>query len=473
MSSIIKSGVDSTLATVDPIEKALHVLPKGVTTTSFDHNDATLDSFERLRVSEPRIVFEQNFGTILTSSLTTVWESTATASGTQALTTNLYGTELNTLTTATSGYWIQSYNHIRYAPGISTLFRTTFNFNDLITNVRQRIGMFTDQGTYPSTAGDGVYLEADGANISVVRRYLTAGGAGAEERVVQANWNRDKMNGTGASGITLDWTKAQHLVIEYQWLGAGTIRFGFETGAAGVVWVHEMVSVNVLSTTWSRTGCLPVRAEIVANGVLAQAGKLTLINCVVLQEGDINDFRHWRYFAGNSGTTGKTGGTAVGLYPLLSLRAASTNDLTKRARIIPASISISVLTAGTVGATPIRVALLMLPTPNTGATFATTIAGAVTTVDTVATSTTAVTGVSVWEAVIPNVVGTYTFDLKSMQDNANVIGYNAAGTVAITGSSVLTLAAGPMVAAFTAAASICASINWKELKMSEICTYYN
>ena len=226
----IQSGLDTTLVTIDPVTKAMHVLPKGVTNTTFNHDDFTLDSFERLRVSEPRIVFEYSFGTFLTSSATTIWESTATASGTQVLTTNLYGTELNTLLTATSGYWIQSYNHIRYAPGISTLLRFTFNFNSLITNVRQRVGMFTDQGTYPSTAGDGLYLEADGSAISVVRRYMTTGGTGAEERVLQANWNRDKLDGTGASGVNLDWTKAQHLVIEYQWLGVGTIRFGFETG---------------------------------------------------------------------------------------------------------------------------------------------------------------------------------------------------------------------------------------------------
>ena len=195
----IQSGVDTTLATVDPTYKAMHVLPKGKTTVNFDHDDFTMDSFERLRVSEPRIAFEYSFGTMLTSSATTIWESTATASGTQALTSNLYGTELNTLTTLGSGYWIQSYNHIRYAPGISTLLRFTFNFNTLITNVRQRVGMFTDQGTYPSTAGDGLYLEADGNSISVVRRYMTTGGTGAEERVLRSSWNKDKMDGTGAS----------------------------------------------------------------------------------------------------------------------------------------------------------------------------------------------------------------------------------------------------------------------------------
>jgi hypothetical protein len=141
-----------------------------------------------------------------------------------------------------------------------------------------RVGSFTDQGTFPSNAGDGFYIEADGQALSFVRRYMTTGAAGAEERVLRANWNKDKLDGTGASGITLDWTKAQHLVVEYQWLGVGTIRFGFETGTEGVVWCHEMVSVNALTQAWSRTGSLPVRAEVFNTGITAQAGKLTLIN---------------------------------------------------------------------------------------------------------------------------------------------------------------------------------------------------
>ena len=453
-------GNNAVNVNADSTYSALQVVQKGTSEVEFTHR--SLDSFERLRVSEPRIAFEYSFGALVPSSATTVWESTATSSGTVAVTTNLYGSEMNTLLTNGSGYWIQSYNHIRYAPGISTLMRFTFNFNDPITNVIKRVGMFTDQGTYPSTAGDGVYLEQDGSAVSVVRRYMTTGGTGAEERVLQGNWNLDKLDGTGASGVTLNWTLAQHLVIEYQWLGVGTIRFGFETGDLGVIWCHEIHSVNGLSVAWSRTGTLPVRAEVRSAGVLATAGKLTLINVVVLQEGDVADFRGWKYFGGNSGATAKVGGTAAGLYPVLSLRAASTNDLTKRARIIPTAVSITVAVVST-GATSLQVALLMLPTPNTGATFATTVGGSVTTIDTIATATTAVTGTAIWQAVIPNVVGTYTFDLKTMNDNANLIGYNAAGTVAITGPSVLTLACGTLTGTATVAATVVGAINWKEL----------
>jgi hypothetical protein len=458
----IQSGVTADLATVDPVLKALYVAVKNTLTTTHSHDDFTLDSFERQRVSEPRIAFEFTFGPQLASAATTIWESTAVASGTIALTANLYGQDLSSLLTNGSGYWIQSYNHIKYAPGISTIARITFNLNELVTNVRSRVGVFTDQGTFPSNAGDGLYFEADGQSLSFVRRYMTTGAVGAEERVLRSSWNRDKLDGSGASGITLDFTKAQHLVIEYQWLGVGTIRYGFETGLGGVVWAHEMQSVNSLTQSWSRTGSLPVRAEVYNTGITAQAGKLTLINVVVIQEGDVVDFRGWKYFGGNSGATGKLGGIATGLYPVLSLRAASTNDLTKRVRVIPTSVTITVAVVST-GATSLQVALLMLPTPNTGATFATTPAGSLVSIDTIATAATAVTGTAIWNTIVPNVVGTYTYDLKTMNDNANVIGYNAAGTVAITGPSVMCLAAGPLTGTASVGATIAAAINWKEL----------
>lgn len=431
-------------------------------TVSFNNNDFSKDSFERLRVSQPVVVFEDSFAALLPNAKTTIWEATATASGTANLTANLYGTELNTLLTNGSGYWIQSYNHIRYAPGISTLFRITFNFNQFITSVRQRVGMFTDQGTYPSNAGDGFYLEADGSTVSVVRRYMTTGAAGAEERISQANWNMDKLDGTGASGVSLDWTKAQHFVVEYQWLGVGTIRYGFETGQNQVVWCHQIVSVNSLSQSWSRTGSLPVRAEIYSTGVLATAGKLTLINCVVIHEGDVGDLRGWKYFGGNSGATPKVGGlVAAAWHPVMGIRAAATNDLTKRARILPTSVTFSVATVAT-GPTVLQVGLMMLATPNTGATYAVTTGGSAAVIDIAATPATAVTGTLIWSGLIPNVVGAYTFDLSTLNDNMNVIGTAASGAQAITGAGNLTVVAGCIQTA-TVGASVVASLNWKEL----------
>ena len=461
-------ALDTTIKGVDGVNalSLANPIPVRLSTSfenqiTFSPEDVMTDSFNRLRVSEPRIAFEYSFGAQTPTLATTTWESTAYGAGTEALTTNLYGVNLNTTAATATGRWIQSYNHVRYAPGVSTIFRGTFN---MITpnsaNLRQRIGMFTDQGTFPSTAGDGLFFENDSGVFSVVRRYMTQGATGTEERVLQANWNVDKLNGTGVSGITLDFTKTQHLVIEFQWLGVGTIRFGFET-SVGLVWCHKMVSANALAEAWSRTGSLPVRAECYNYGA-SVINSMTLINTVVIQEGDVADIRGWKYFGGTSGTTAKVGGTAAGLFPVLGIKAAATNDLTKRARIIPHMVTIVVSTVST-GATSLQCALLMNATPATGATFAVTTAGSVTTLDVAATATTAITGTAIWNAVIPNVVGAYTFDLSTLNDNMNVIGYNAAGTAAITGPANLYLAVGTLTGTATVAATIVASVNWKEI----------
>jgi hypothetical protein len=454
-------GINGTTIATDANPIPVQLTSTSANTITFNDDDAITDSFGRLRVSEPRIAFEYSFGAQTPTLATTIWESTAYGAGTEALTTNLYGVNLTTTVATGTGRWIQSYNHVRYAPGISTLLRFTFNMiSPNSANLRQRVGMFTDQGTFPSTAGDGLYLENDSGTISVVRRYMTQGATGTEERVLQADWNQDKLNGTGASGVTLNFTKAQHLVIEFQWLGVGTIRFGFET-AAGLIWCHKMISVNALAESWSRTGTLPVRAECYNYGA-SVINNLTLINCVVLQEGDVSDMRGWKYFGGTSGATAKVGGTAAGLYPVLGIKAATTNDLTKRARILPHMVTIVVAVAST-GATSLQCALLMNGTPATGATFAVTVAGATTVVDNAATAATAITGTAIWNAVIPNVVGQYTFDLSTLNDNMNAIGYNAAGTAAITGPANLYLCVGTLTGTATVAATVAASINWKEI----------
>ena len=456
--AFIQSGLDSTIATVDPTLKALFVLPKGVTTITPNLNDFSTDSFQRLRVSEPNIVFEYIFANGL---LTTIFESAAYGAGTLTQNTTAWTTELATTTASGTGYWCQAYNHIRYAPGMSSLFQITFNFNALATGLIMRVGMFTDQGTFPSTSGDGIFLEANGSTVSaVVRSYVT--GSGVETRIAQASWNMDKLDGTGASGITLNWTYAQHLIIEFQWLGVGVVRIGFETGSQEIIWAHQFLMANMQAVAYTRTGSFPVRAECYSTGSLGQAGKLSLICTSVFQEGLIAN-RGWRYFSGNSGTTLKTIGTPVGLYPITGLRALTTNDITKRTAIIPVKATFCVAVAATTS-TAMQWALLIVPTPMTGASYGVSAgAGSSVGLDQAVTSSTLVTGVTIASGVLPIAAGLYTVDFLEQVDNAIRAGQNQAGNLGITGQNCYCLAYGPLVTASGSAAQVAASITWKEL----------
>ena len=145
----------------------------------------------------------------------------------------------------------------------------------------------------------------------------------------------------------------------------------------------------------------------------------------------------------------------------MGIRAAATNDLTKRARILPTSVTFSVASVAT-GATVLQVGLMMLATPNTGATYGVITGGPAAVIDIAATPATAVTGTLIWSGLIPNIVGAYTFALSTLNDNMNVIGTVASGAQAITGAGNLTVVAGGIQTS-TVGAGIVAALNWKEL----------
>jgi hypothetical protein len=436
-------------------------------TVAFDRNDTTIDSFERQRNSLPSIVFEQNFSQ---APANPIFEQGAYGSGTLSNTANSGTTSLNTVATTTgNGYWIQSYQYVRYAPGISTLQRFTFTFAPLTANLTQRVGMYSDQaatGSAPSGIGDGLFLEAAGATINLVlRNYI--GGAVNEIRIPQSQWNMDRLDGSGPaagnpSNVNINWAVPQHFTMAFQYLGVGNIMMGFNTNF-GLIWAHKLTSVNVLATPYARTGSFPIRAEIFTTGTIPSAASLQLINMTVIQETDGSRKRGWRYFSGNSGTTASAIGTANALYPLLAMRALLTNDLTKRATFLPVRVGVTVAAIGT-GNTAIQWAIIAMPTPLTGATFGITPApSSVIEFDTAATETTAVTGEIIYSGTLPNVVGQYDIDLSNFDDNQIRAGQNAAGNLTITGQNVLCLAVGSLQGTCTVAPSIAASIIWKEI----------
>jgi len=441
--------------------------PDGAALVCFSKRDPSIDSFERQRNSLPSVIFEQNFSQ---APANPIFEGGAYGSGTLTNTLNSGTTNLNTIGTASgNGYWIQSYQYIRYAPGISTIQRFTFTFAPLTANLTQRVGMYSDQaatGSAPSNIGDGLYLEAAGTTVNLVLRNYV-GGTVNEIRVPQSQWNIDHMDGTGPlqgnpSNIQINWAVPQHFIMSFQYLGVGVIRMGFNT-PLGLVWAHEFVSVNSLATPYARTGSFPVRAEIYTTGTIAAARTLQLINMTVIQETDGSRKRGWRYFTGNSGTTASAIGTSNALYPLLALRAVLTNDLTKRATIIPVHVSISVLVVGT-GNTAIQWAVVALPTPMTSATFGISPApSSICEIDQGAAESTAVTGEILFGGTLPNVVGQYEFDLSPFDDNQIRVGQNAAGSLTITGMNVLALAVGSLQGTCTVAPSIACAMTWKEI----------
>ena len=108
----------------------------------------------------------------------------------------------------------QTFMRFNYQPGKSQLINMTFILDKSGggTGVQRRVGIFDDD--------NGIFLEDDEGTIKAVIR-SNATGTPVNTKVSQTSWNIDAMDGSGRSGITIDWTKSQILTIDYEWLEAG------------------------------------------------------------------------------------------------------------------------------------------------------------------------------------------------------------------------------------------------------------
>lgn len=226
-----------------------------------------LDAFGKLRVSQGNQLLDSKF---IFDKLPLIWDESATG-GASAATLNADST-ITLATTATSHSVIrQTKRYYIYRSGQSQMVVCSFQNILPETNITKRVGYFD--------ANDGIFLESASGVVNIVRRSSTSTGTSS---VVQSSWNIDKFDGTGPSGITLDWSKAQILIIDLQWLGVGRVRVGFEID--GVLFLaHEFLHSNSVSTTYMKTASLPVRYEISQSG--SGSGSLLQICSSVSREG--------------------------------------------------------------------------------------------------------------------------------------------------------------------------------------------
>ena len=254
--------------------------------------NAGLDAFGRLRVSSPASIFDskqvydeqpQLFSTyFINGGSVTYVQSKAVSEVRSGLAAN--GRSLR-----------QTKRYLNYQPGKSHLILLTFNGNGFVENATKRIGYFDDD--------NGIFLQLEGSGPSVVVRSNTSG-APVEEIVPQADWNLDKLDGTGPSGLTIDLTKAQILVIDFEWLGTGTVRVGFDIGQS-VVYFHYFEQANRNNGVYMQTPNLPVRWEVENTGVPPVEPLLESICCSVQSEGGLGPLSTIR--SADRGITAKTG----------------------------------------------------------------------------------------------------------------------------------------------------------------------
>lgn len=105
----------------------------------------------------------------------------------------------------------------------------------------------------------GIFAAGSGASVSICLRSSCTGSI-VDTEVAQADWNFDKMDGTGPSGKTLDFTKVQFLIIDSQMLFTGRVRVGFDIDGL-IYWAHYFLIANHQALPTVQTYNLPVRME--------------------------------------------------------------------------------------------------------------------------------------------------------------------------------------------------------------------
>lgn len=327
-------------------------------------DSVNLDSFNRLKVSNPIVLFESFFTFDLQDSR---WTQSLTGSGTVTRDSNTNTANLNVTTTSGDKVVRQSRRYIPYQAGRSQHYSMSFVFNTAKTNLRQRIGCFD--------VNDGIFLELNNTTLSIVNRTSTSGSPSDSRSIEQASWNLDKLDGNGASGITLDITKIQLLVIEYGWQAAGSIRVGFLINGT-IIYVHRFDNANSLSLPFMKRGGLPVRIEIENTGTTSGSSTCKTICFLGSSESGFNPSGVIK--SASTNITSKTVSTTF--TPVISIRLKST-ALTNTLQIL--SHNILVFTNDQIEFAIVKNATL------TGASFASVATDSITEVD---TSATAITG---------------------------------------------------------------------------------
>ena len=304
--------------------------------SNFDNSyESSIDAFGKLRVSMPNTLLDIRYSSNSAASgssanfLKNNLQISNTSSGSYSA---LYEKSKAIISGSDTGYYMtQSRNYCVYQPGKSLLFMASGIINPGNSAYTARIGYYDSEfTTNPSvpTVNNGVYFEYSGgvASVNLKNDSLTT--------ISQSSWNVDKMDGSGPSGLTLDFTKTQLFVIDMEWLGVGRIRYGFYAYGR-IQYVHQVTNINLLTEPYTNSINLPISHTLFGT---SGVGSITQICSTVISEGGYNPVG--RPFSVSNSQTGTDFPVTVGVTetPLIAIRGGGANYYHQN--IIPTGISI-------------------------------------------------------------------------------------------------------------------------------------
>jgi hypothetical protein len=262
-------------------------------------DSASNDAFSRLRTSNPETLFD---GALVDNCHNEIFDISVNNGANFT-----YNHEESTMTfdVSRAGQFVkrQSHYRARYQPGKSLLILASFYFGTFCPpGSYQRIGYFDDD--------EGIYFQKDSNGLS----WNLRSGSFVGSTVYQSNWNIDPLNGTGASGITIDLTQTEIMVIDLQWLGVGRVRVGFQYQGR-IIYCHQF-TIDDLTVPYMRTPYHPVRYEVGSTTNQTQNVSIKQICCSMISEGGYQPLGYVRSYISEGTIT-----TNINNYtPVLSIR---------------------------------------------------------------------------------------------------------------------------------------------------------
>lgn len=170
-----------------------------------------------------------------------------------------------------------------YLPGTSNYIKMTIACSDQgkPNNIRSWGAYDDNDGIFFKLAEDGIRVDLRSTTVPDVS-------------IPRSAWNGDKLDGTGPSGMVIDLTKVNIYWIDYQWLGAGRVRFGVVEPSGGRIVCHEMENANNYNLPYMRSGTLPLRTENVNLSATGSTTELREVCMSVYCEGNYDDCTFWR-----------------------------------------------------------------------------------------------------------------------------------------------------------------------------------
>ncbi len=224
--------------------------------TSFADN-FQLTSFNRLRTSATRLLGEYRY--MYASGTSNEMNDKLT--GTSSISVDYNLPAANLLINGTNSSAIrQTRQYHPYTGGSNNLGYFSFKCNPQLAGLTQRIGLFDNT--------NGLFFEINDSTISFVIR-----SSSVDSKTSIENWN--------LKIPALDFTKCQLLVIDYQWLGVGRVRFGFVVDGV-LTYCHQVTHTNSLTAPYMAQPSLPCRWEISSTTVVS--GTLMAICAAVYAE---------------------------------------------------------------------------------------------------------------------------------------------------------------------------------------------